>query len=102
MHRVVNVFMFEQKAGELLQDDNIYTFQYVDQYVGPPISLSMPVRREPYISDGLHPYFKSLAPEGWLKRIYSHQQKIDEKDLLGLLIENGENLLGAIQIRREV
>ncbi|KFZ37094.1 hypothetical protein HR45_12730 [Shewanella mangrovi] len=100
MYRKVNVFLHGIHAGNLIQKDDQYSFQYLPDYVGPEISLSLPVRSEPFISEGmLHPYFSSLAPEGWLRRIYSNQQKIDEKDSLGILIENGDNLLGAIQIK---
>ncbi|WP_275955810.1 HipA N-terminal domain-containing protein, partial [Pantoea agglomerans] len=40
-------------------------------------------------------FFKGLAPEGWLRKRYSEIQKIDDKDLFGLLMENGNDLLGA-------
>jgi len=43
----------------------------------------------------------SLAPEGWLRNRYSQLQQRDEKDLLGMLIDNGKNLIGAVQIRAE-
>ncbi|MCH1925756.1 HipA N-terminal domain-containing protein [Shewanella sp. C32] len=100
MYRKVKVLLHGVHAGDLTQQDDQYAFQYLADYTGPRISLSLPVRAEPYVSQGvLHPYFSSLAPEGWLRRVYSNQQKIDEQDLLGILMENGDNLLGAIEIK---
>ena len=52
-------------------------------------------------SDILFPYFASLIPEGWLKKKYATYQQIDEHDLFRFLMNNGENMLGAVQIRRE-
>lgn len=62
------------------------------------ISISLPVAQRQFPSETLHPYFASLAPEGWLRQRYSQIQHRDENDLLGMLIDNGKNLLGAIQI----
>lgn len=100
MKRKANVFMFDRLAGTLSQNGEQYIFLYEPNYSGIPVSLSLPLRDEPYIYNGrLHPYFESLAPEGWLRAIYSEQQHIDIQDSFGFLLENGEDLIGAIQIR---
>ena len=31
-----------------------------------PVSLTLPLRPEPYDSRSLHPFFENLLPEGWL------------------------------------
>ncbi|WP_338564930.1 hypothetical protein [Erwinia sp. E_sp_W01_6] len=36
-----------------------------------------------------------------VKKRYSRLQKLDEQDLFGLLLQNGENLLGAVQLTAE-
>ena len=92
--------MYGKLAGTLIEDHDTYTFSYHDDYKGKPISLSMPLMTQKYVSRGLHPFFKSLAPEGWLKKRFSELQKIDERDTLGFLIENGHDLLGAISVER--
>lgn len=41
---------------------------------------------------------ENLVAEGWLKKIQSQAQKIDENDSFGLLLENGKDLTGAVTI----
>ena len=96
MARKIEVWLYNTLAGTLSEGQNGYTFCYLPTYVGCAISLSMPVRPEPYLCEELHPFFKGLAPEGWLRKRYSEIQKIDDKDLFGLLMENGNDLLGAV------
>ena len=98
MLRQVTVFLYGKKVGYLRQDENGFTFEYLDGYQGLPISLSLPVAQRVFYSKTLFPYFASLAPEGWLKRRFGELQKIDEKDLFGILIQNGDNLLGAVKL----
>jgi serine/threonine-protein kinase HipA len=100
MGRAVNVFMHNVLAGVLTEEQARYIFSYDKNYKGKPISLSMPVKIKEYVSQELHPFFKGLAPEGWLKKMFSEIQKIDERDTLAFLIENGNDLLGAISIKK--
>ncbi|SHH53489.1 serine/threonine-protein kinase HipA [Ferrimonas marina] len=86
-------------VGKLSQTDERFTFEYSPGYRGRPIAISLPVETGRFESSELFPYFSSLAPEGWLKKRYSAHQRIDERDLLGLLLANGENLIGAVQLR---
>lgn len=102
MGRAVKVYMYDKLAGLLVESENSYVFSYDEHYKGKPISLSMPISKNSFVSKQLHPFFKSLAPEGWLKKRFSEIQQIDERDLLGFLIENGNDLLGAISITKVV
>lgn len=81
------------------EEEKGFTFHYYANYKGIAISLSMPVRTEPYWCEELHPFFKGLAPEGWLRKRYSEIQKIDDKDLFGLLMKNGNDLLGTVVLK---
>lgn len=99
MDREIEVWLYDEAAGILSELENKYEFSYFTGYAGPALSISMPVRTEPYISQDLHPFFKGLAPEGWLRKRYSEIQKIDSRDLFGLLMHNGDDLLGAIVIK---
>lgn len=94
------VLLFGQKIGELYQTAKGFSFAYLPDYQGIPLSLSLPVEKREFFSESLFPYFASLIPEGWLKAKYVELQKIDEQDIFGLLLNNGENLLGAVQILR--
>ncbi|MEQ4922856.1 HipA N-terminal domain-containing protein [Proteus hauseri] len=44
------------------EEEKGFTFHYYANYKGIAISLSMPVRTEPYWCEELHPFFKGLAP----------------------------------------
>jgi len=101
MRRRVKVWLYDRPVGWLTQENNTYLFEYSPDYTGPALSLSLPVQQRQFPSATLHPFFASLAPEGWLKRRYSQLQKIDESDLLGMLLHNGENLLGAVKLTAE-
>ncbi|EGQ8013285.1 type II toxin-antitoxin system HipA family toxin [Vibrio cholerae] len=100
MDRKVKVLLYGKFCGILSQDDRGFTFEYDQSYKGRSLSLSMPITVGTFTSSELHPFFQSLAPEGWLKKRYSELQKIDENDPLGMLLSNGQNLLGAVQLLR--
>lgn len=99
--RSAKVFLYNEPVGQIHQDDIGFHFSYFKDYVGIPLSLSLPVAQQHFYSEQLFPYFASLIPEGWLKAKYSALQKIDEHDQFGILLNNGENMLGAITIKRE-
>lgn len=102
MARKIEVWLYNKPIGILADEAPGFVFSYHSDYAGRAVSLSMPVRLEPYYSEELHPFFKGLAPEGWLRKRYSEIQKIDDKDLFGLLMENGNDLLGAVVLKRIV
>ena len=98
MDRRVRVLLYGKLCGVLSQNEQGFSFEYDPKYKGRSLSLSMPIEDGRFDSKELHPFFLSLAPEGWLKKRYSELQKIDENDPLGMLLSNGENLLGAVQL----
>ncbi|MEZ8105688.1 type II toxin-antitoxin system HipA family toxin [Vibrio genomosp. F6] len=100
MDRKVNVLLYGKLCGVLSQNRQGFSFEYDPKYKGRSLSLSMPIEERCFDSKELHPFFLSLAPEGWLKKRYSELQKIDENDPLGMLLSNGKNLLGAVQLMR--
>lgn len=101
MGRVASVFYQGRLAGVLKEDDDsTYTFTYSESYLagGVPISFILPLRREPYVNEGLLPFFENLVSEGWLQKLQSQHQNIDEHDRFGLLISNGKDLVGAVTV----
>lgn len=88
-------------AGILARVETGIQFQYTPDYVarqGRPLSLSLPVRNEPYASSGLPPYFSGLVSEGWLRRVQTFMQRIDPADDFTLLVNNGRDLAGAVTV----
>ena len=62
MTRVLDVYLHEKKAGRLSQsDDGVLSFAYATDYLAasnnPAISVSMPLREEPYSDKITRPYF---------------------------------------------
>lgn len=64
-----------------------------------PVSLTLPLRAEPYDSPGLHPFFENLLPEGWLLEISTAKLKISKDDAFGLLLATCADCIGAVEIR---
>ena len=100
MGRIANVYYQGRLAGELAQNIDRYTFTYNEGYLagGVPISFLIPLQVEPYVSAVLMPFFENLVAEGWLRKMQSQHQKIDERDRFGLLLANGKDLVGAVTV----
>ncbi len=64
-----------------------------------PVSLTMPVRREPYESRRLLPFFENLLPEGWLLDLVTMKLKIHKDDEFGILLATCADCIGAVEVR---
>jgi serine/threonine-protein kinase HipA len=63
-----------------------------------PISLTLPLRPEPFDHRGLHPFFENLLPEGWLLELSTAKLKISKDDAFGLLLATCGDCIGAVEI----
>lgn len=102
MTRQAIIFMHGHPAGiltELIYKKS-YSFTYDENYRGEAISLTMPVRQEPYIFDEFPPFFDGLLPEGTQLEGLLRLKKIDRDDLFSQLITVGEDLVGAVTIEK--
>ena len=90
------------KAGILTESDEGYSFAYDKDYLTMPevqgISLTMPLREEPFQSNMLHPFFDGLIPEGWLLDIAQKNWKIDSRDRMALLLACCRDCIGSVSI----
>lgn len=75
-----------------------YSREWLERADAVPISVTLPLRREPYISKGLHPFFENLLPEGWLLEISSKTLKISKDDSFGLLLATCGDCVGAVEV----
>ena len=66
-----------------------------------PVSLTLPLREEPYESESLFPFFLGLIPEGWLLDITSRILKIDPENSFEILLASGGDCIGAVTVIRE-
>ena len=90
------------KAGTLTEDESGYTFVYDADYLALPgaeaVSLTLPLREEPYRDKVLFPFFDGLIPEGWLLDIAEKNWKIDARDRMSLLLACCKDCIGAVGV----
>lgn len=91
-----------RRVGTIQETPSGTSFSYDPDYVvlknALPISLTMPLRGEPYESKGLHPFFENLLPEGWLLELSTTKLKISRDDAFGLLLATCADCVGAVEI----
>ncbi len=99
--RLCKVFVHDKEVGLLQEtDERTYMFVYNDGYNGEPVCLAMPVRKEPYYSDYLFPFFFNMLSEGANRKLQSISLHIDENDDFGILLATAQNdTIGAVTIK---
>ena len=81
-------------------DSREYVFAYHDNYHGEPVCLAMPVRRKPYRSNHLFPYFFNMLSEGSNRQIQSALLHIDENDDFGIMLATAQyDTIGAVTVK---
>ncbi len=96
------IFIHDKLAGMLTEDENGFTFQYNSDYLNDSgseaISLTMPLKSEPYQDKVLFPFFDGLIPEGWLLDIAERSWKINQRDRMSLLLACCKDCIGAVSV----
>ncbi len=96
------VYLSDKKAGLIERTDSGYRFAYHQEYLSTkeaqPVSLTLPLREEPYESESLFPFFLGLLPEGWLLDITSRTLKIDPENSFEILLATGGDCIGAVTV----
>ena len=86
-------------SGERSEDA---TFSYLDSYLdldlARPISLSLPLKEEPFSPNATKTFFDGLLPEGFTRRSIAMSLGVKEDDYLSLLLALGNECIGAIRI----
>ncbi len=98
--RKTEVYFRGRRAGTLSETERGFEFRYDPDYAahGEPISLTLPLRLEPYESATLPSFFEGLLPEGWYLDIASTVLKIDPVDKFGLLCATCRDCVGAVSL----
>ena len=96
------VFYKDELAGIIEEDANGVSFAYDKEYLkkvnAVPISLTMPLQKEPYTDKVMLPFFDNLIPEGWLLEIAEQNWKINPRDRMGLLLAFCKDTIGAVSV----
>lgn len=90
-------------AGELwLDDQNRFCFQYSKQWLEEQnsfhLSISLPLREEPFLNDSCYSYFTNLLPESKVLTTLSQKLGIAEEDKFSLLRAIGGDCAGAVSL----
>ena len=102
MNRVGKVSLSGQFVGYLEEFGRQTKFTYSSDWLAHPnavpVSLTLPLRPEPYVSEGLHPFFDNLLPEGWFLDIASKKLKIAKQDSFGMLLATCGDCVGNVEV----
>ena len=99
------VYMRGWDTGELERlDDGTYRFAYAPVYLASAdacaISLTLPLRPEPYLAAELFPFFHGLLSEGSAKDLQCRTLKIDPDDAFTRLVKTSHSdTIGAVTVR---
>lgn len=89
-------------AGILTEDGGEYRFCYAEAYLknedAQPVSLTLPLQTEAYISPVLFPFFDGLIPEGWLLDAALRNTDISILDRMSLLLLCCKECIGSISV----
>ena len=100
--RKAYVYVRDTYAGVLSETDSGYTFSYDRAYMlradATAVSLTLPLREEPYRSSTLFSIFDGLIPEGWLLNVISRNWKLLPTDRFGLLLKACKDPIGNVSI----
>ena len=102
-YRAAAVYVRNTLAGVLRETEEGYSFVYDDAYLrtphAAPVSLTLPLRQEPYTSKTLFSFFDGLIPEGWLLNLVTHNCKLRANDRFGLLLVACKDGSGSVVMR---
>jgi len=89
-------------AGVLTEDGGEYRFCYDASYLSrkeaQPVSLTLPLQTEAFVSPVLFPFFDGLIPEGWLLDVALRNTDISILDRMSLLLLCCKDCIGAVSV----
>lgn len=100
--RQAKIFVKDKLAGFLKETENGYAFEYLENYQGSPISLTMPVNNKYFEFQAFPPFFDGLLPEGTQLEGLLKIKKLDRNDYFGQLLSVGQDLVGAVTVKEDI
>jgi serine/threonine-protein kinase HipA len=99
--RKAKVFANNIDAGLLveLEFGKKYRFEYLPNYSGTPVSLTLPLGQMVYDFNSFPSFFEGLLPEGYQLEGLLKIGKVDRNDFFGQLMAVGDDLVGNITVR---
>lgn len=106
MSDVLNVYLRSIKVGRLwLERGPRFSFQYDPLWLASehsvPLSISLPLRSEPYADDTARAFFTNLLPESELRKVIARKLGLSEGNDYALLEAIGGECAGAVTLLPE-
>lgn len=100
--RQAEIYRKEILAGVLTEDGGEYLFCYDESYLAredaQPVSLTLPLQTEAFVSPILFPFFDGLIPEGWLLDVALRNTDISILDRMSLLLLCCKECIGSVSV----
>lgn len=97
--RCAAIHQHGQLAGMLKSaEGGGWSFRYEADYAGPPVSLTLPVRKEAYAFPEFPAFLEGLLPEGPQLEALLRKHKIDRNDVFRQLVTVGGDLIGSLTV----
>ena len=100
--RQAEIYRKELLAGVLTEDGGEYRFCYDEAYLArkdaQPVSLTLPLQTEAFVSPVLCPFFDGLIPEGWLLDVALRDTDISILDRMSLLLLCCKDCIGSVSV----
>ena len=106
MPRLLEVWLHGLRAGSLIQEDGgrlrfSYEPGYVENPASRPLSVSLPLSREPFDDGASRPFFSGLLPDDVARRRLAAHLGLSERNPFSLLGAVGGECAGAISLLPE-
>lgn len=99
IRRQAKVYKAGILAGVLQElEDRSFRFEYLPDYQGPPVSLSLPSRQREWRFDRFPAFFDGLLPEGVQLQSLLKIRKLDQSDFFGQLLAIGQDVVGDVTV----
>ena len=89
-------------AGILTEDGGEYRFCYDSTFLARedalPVSMTLPLQNEPFVSPVLFPFIDGLIPEGWLLDVALRNTDISVLDRMSLLLLCCKECIGSVSV----
>ena len=89
-------------AGILTEEGGDYHFCYDESYLAredaQPVSLTLTLQTEAFVSPVLFPFFDGLIPEGWLLDVALRNTDISILDRMSLLLLCCKECIGSVSV----
>ena len=100
--RQAKIYRKDIFAGILTEDGGEDRFCYNETYLAredaQPVSLTLPLQTDAFVSPVLFPFFDGLIPEGWLLDVALRNTDISILDRMSLLLLCCKECIGSVSV----